>query len=360
MVSISLCMIVKNEEKVLGRCLKSVYDLVDEIIVVDTGSEDKTKEIAKNYGAKIYDFKWIDDFSAARNYSFSKATKDYIFWLDADDVLLDIDRERFKNVRKILNPTIDVVMMKYNLGVRENGIPKVSFYRERLLKRENNYRWYNEVHEYIKIWGKIVNSEVCITHKKEHSSGTRNLRIFEKILERDKKLNDRNCFYYARELFINEMYDKAIEFYEKFLETDGGTISNYLDACIDLSKCYKLKKENKKAFRTLLRSFEYDKPRAEICCMLGYHFKEVKEYDKAIFWFELILSLKKPNKNWGFIMPECWDFVPNAELAIINYKIGNLEEAIYFGKRALDIRPDSTAMQKNIKVFENELKNKKE
>ena len=67
MATVSLCMIVKNEEKVLSRCLDSVKDAVDEIIIVDTGSEDNTKNIASQYTDKIYDFKWVYDFSAARN-----------------------------------------------------------------------------------------------------------------------------------------------------------------------------------------------------------------------------------------------------------------------------------------------------
>ena len=77
MVSISLCMIVKDEEAVLGRCLSGMKDLVDEIIIVDTGSEDRTREIARQYTDRIYFFEWIDDFSAARNFSFLKASMDY-------------------------------------------------------------------------------------------------------------------------------------------------------------------------------------------------------------------------------------------------------------------------------------------
>ena len=91
--TISLCMIVRNEEKVLARCLESVRGCVDEIIIVDTGSSDGTKEIAARFTDKIYDFEWIDDFSAARNYSFEQATGDYLLWLDADDVLLPADAE---------------------------------------------------------------------------------------------------------------------------------------------------------------------------------------------------------------------------------------------------------------------------
>ena len=87
MVTLSLCMIVRDEEDVLGRCLESVKDLADEIIIVDTGSSDRTKEIAAYYTDRIYDFEWCDDFSAARNFAFSKGTKDFLMWLDADDVI---------------------------------------------------------------------------------------------------------------------------------------------------------------------------------------------------------------------------------------------------------------------------------
>ena len=81
MATVSLCMIIKDEEAVLARCLESVRDCVDEIIIVDTGSSDESKKIAAGFTDKIYDFKWIDDFSAARNYSFSKGSMDYLLSL---------------------------------------------------------------------------------------------------------------------------------------------------------------------------------------------------------------------------------------------------------------------------------------
>ena len=83
MVTISVCMIVKNEENVLSRCLDSLSGLWDELIIVDTGSTDETKEIAKKYTDKVYDFTWTGNFSDARNYSFSKAKGDYIYCADA-------------------------------------------------------------------------------------------------------------------------------------------------------------------------------------------------------------------------------------------------------------------------------------
>src|SRR3989338_7693689 len=98
MPTISLCMITKNEEKYLEQCLDSVKDIVDEIIIVDTGSKDKTKEIAKKFSAKIFDFEWVDNFSAARNESLKHAAKDWILVLDADEVVEKKDLERIKEL----------------------------------------------------------------------------------------------------------------------------------------------------------------------------------------------------------------------------------------------------------------------
>lgn len=102
MPTISLCMIVKNEEMHITRCLKSVADLVDEIIVVDTGSEDRTVEIVSQYTAKIYSYPWQEDFSDARNYSFSKASMDFCMWMDADDVLEETEKDKFLHLKQTL------------------------------------------------------------------------------------------------------------------------------------------------------------------------------------------------------------------------------------------------------------------
>ncbi|MBS3100698.1 glycosyltransferase family 2 protein [Candidatus Woesearchaeota archaeon] len=95
--TISLCMITKNEGRYLEQCLNSVGEIADEIIIVDTGSTDKTKEIAKKFKAKIIDFKWIDDFSAARNESLKHATKDWILVMDADEVIEEKDLKKIKD-----------------------------------------------------------------------------------------------------------------------------------------------------------------------------------------------------------------------------------------------------------------------
>ena len=132
-------MIVRNEEDVLARCLDSVSSLVDEIIIVDTGSQDKTREIAARYTDHVYDFTWIDDFAAARNFSFSKATMDYQMWLDADDVMEEEDREKFLQMKNTLNTrqkenaedgpdsVPDVIMLPYHVAFDSHGRPAMAY-----------------------------------------------------------------------------------------------------------------------------------------------------------------------------------------------------------------------------------------
>jgi glycosyltransferase involved in cell wall biosynthesis len=95
----SLCLIAKNEEAHLPACLPSVEGLLDEMIVVDTGSTDRTKEVAAQLGARVFDFPWVDSFAAARNESLRHATGDWILWLDGDELFTEADRQKFRVLR---------------------------------------------------------------------------------------------------------------------------------------------------------------------------------------------------------------------------------------------------------------------
>src|SRR4051794_22095210 len=95
---ISLCLIVKDEEATLPLCLASAADLVQEIVVVDTGFADRTRDVAARHGARVVDFPWADDFAAARNASLEQATGDWIFWLDADEHLDEPNRNRLRQL----------------------------------------------------------------------------------------------------------------------------------------------------------------------------------------------------------------------------------------------------------------------
>ena len=166
----------------LGEVGKNMYCIMhgNEIIIIDTGSTDKTKKIVSKYTDKIYDFKWINDFSAARNYSFSLATKDYIMWLDADDILKEEDHHKLKELKQTMTNKYDIVMLKYNIAFDKLGRDTFSYYRERLLKRSKNYKWNDRVHEYIELTGNLKKEDIAITHdKKIKEKSTRNLNIYK-------------------------------------------------------------------------------------------------------------------------------------------------------------------------------------
>ncbi|MGH4052931.1 MAG: tetratricopeptide repeat-containing glycosyltransferase family 2 protein [Clostridium sp.] len=353
MVTISLCMIVKNEEDVLGRCLDSVQGIVDEIIIVDTGSTDNTKNIALKYTDNIFNFEWINDFSAARNNAFSKATKDYILWLDADDVILADDIIKFKNLKETLSLDVDNVMMMYNVGFDENGSVSLSYFRERLSKRTNHALWMEPVHECLIIGGNTINTDICITHKKEHAAVPgRNITIYKNLLSEGIELSPRGLFYYSRELFQNGFTKDAIQYFNEFLDTEKGWVEDNISSCFDLSKCYDIIGDKKSMLKILLRSFEYDTPRAEICCNLGTYYFETLDYTKAIFWYKLADSLDKPVNSWGFISHDFWGYIPNIQLSVCYDRLGNRELSVKFNDKAAKYKPNSTAVRLNREYYE--------
>src|SRR5712691_4689916 len=102
-MSVSLCLMVRNEEANLAACLQSAADLVDETIIVDTGSTDGTRELAAKLGARVFEFPWCDDFAAARNECIRRATGDFIFWMDADERIDEVNREKLRALFKSLD-----------------------------------------------------------------------------------------------------------------------------------------------------------------------------------------------------------------------------------------------------------------
>lgn len=353
MITLSLCMIVKNEHDTLGRCLDCVKDIADEIIIVDTGSTDDTKKIALKYTDKVYNFKWCYDFAKARNFSFSKATKDYIMWLDADDVILEEDREKLKILKKILTPDIDMVLLKYNLNLDENGIPALSFYRERIVKRSKNFKWISPIHEVIPRSGKVLKEDIAITHKKLHPSDPkRNITIFEKMIEKGMSLDARQTFYYARELMYAKRYDESIAEYALFFELPDAWVENKISACIDLYNIYTELKDENMALSSLFKSFEYDVPRAEICCNIARHFITKKNYTIAIYWLNEALSKKYDISSGGFFSKDFYDFIPYIELCVCYYYLGDTELAIEYNEKAGSIKPNSENYLNNKAFFE--------
>ncbi|MGN4670066.1 glycosyltransferase [Bacillus cereus group sp. MYBK234-1] len=339
-------MIVKNEEQTISRCLDSVEDIVDEIVIVDTGSTDTTKKIVARYKAEIYDFKWIDDFSAARNFAFSKATKKYILWLDADDVIAEEDKKKFLQLKRTLDDSIDAVSMKYYLNFDAEGNPTYQLRRYRLVKRKRDFQWHGFVHEYLAVYGNLINSDIGITHKKEKGYTDRNLKIYEKHLADGKTLSSRDIYYYANECKDHQLYDVAIMWYSKFLDGGEGWFEDNIQACLKRAQCYLELGKWKDSIYSCLYSFIYDTPRAEICCHLGYLFLQQDEYQKAIYWYILAIEGSKP-KDSPFICEPCYTWLPHIQLCICYDRIKEYEKAIYHNEQAAQFLPNHPSIKYN-------------
>lgn len=348
MINISLCMIVKNEEDVLERCLKSAAGLVDEVIIVDTGSTDRTREIAARFTSKIYDFPWRDDFAAARNESFSHASMDYCMWLDADDVLLEADQAAFLSMKETLDPAVSVVMAPYHTGFDQDGHVTFSYYRERLIKNRAGMRWAGAVHEAITPVGQIFYADFAVTHRKTRPSDPdRNLRIYQAQLAAGKVLEPRQQFYYGRELYYHNQWEEALSVFEQFLSDGRGWVENNIDACCLCAYCREQMGQPEAALAALLRTFTYDRPRAEACCEIGRWFFQKEQYSQAAYWYALALTCPRDDRRGGFVSPDCYGYLPCIQLCVCYSRLGDQKRAESFNELAAACQPDSPAVLRN-------------
>lgn len=232
--TIALACILKNEVTNLPQLLESVKDCFDEIHLTDTGSTDGSLELIRDWIEKknnpsnsnlfLHDFKWVDDFSAARNYSFSHVKTDYVMWMDLDDVLSST--EKFISWRDSVMQMADFWLATYHYASDHTGKPFCSFARERVVKTSLNLKWKYFVHEgicptspvstlYVMPW-QVVHKRTEEDLKKDRS---RNLSLFE---NRINELDPRMRYYYGKELFENQNPLEAIFQLEKaILEKQG-------------------------------------------------------------------------------------------------------------------------------------------
>lgn len=350
MPTISLCMIVRNEEDTLRRCVESARPVVDEIIIVDTGSTDNTRAIAAELTPNAFDFQWIDDFSAARNFAFSKATKEYILHLDADDVLLPEDQKKFLAHKAQLTADVDAIMMGYNVGFDAQGNVTLHYARERMVRRDRGFRWHEPVHEYLETGGNVVHWDVNITHSKLHPTPAgRNLNIYEKRVANGETLSPRAQYYFARELYYNNQHARAVAMFQQFLDGGQGWVEDQINACLMMAHCQAALGDQQGRLQSLTHSFVYDLPRAEICCDLGYLYKQKADFRRAAYWFDTALRLERPTT--GFLQTDYYGYIPAIELCVCHDRLGNKELACQFNEQAAGFKPNDAAIRLNRDYF---------
>ena len=339
-LEISLCMIVRNEEAHLGRCLDSVRSAVDEIVIVDTGSADRTKEVAARYTEQVYDYEWNDDFSAARNTAFSYASKPFLLWLDADDVMEESELDKLLLLKDRLDERVDAVMMPYLCGQRPDGSPELVFERERILRRDAGFRFSGVVHEAIVLRGNVIHENIAVRHLGEHGerSAKRNLALYERAMERGMRMTPRDQYYYARELMANGLLVRAEQAFSLFLHM-GGWEENIRDAHVQRGHCLKRLGRTKEAKVSYLEAMGMGVPSAQALCALGALMLEEGDVQAAIFWYETALGMEIPAISGGFVYADAYRYLPAIQLCVCYDRLGQRQKAMEMNELALAYRP---------------------
>lgn len=163
---------------------------------------------------------------------------EYILWLDADDVMDEENRQKFLALKETLDPSIDMVMMRYHVAFAANGTPTLTFYRERLMRRSASFRWQGRVHEAIVPAGHVIRCDIAVRHQKKGPGNPgRNLRIYERMLAEGETLEPRHRYYYGRELLSAGRLEEAQEQLTACIEDERTWVENRIGACRDLAGC---------------------------------------------------------------------------------------------------------------------------
>jgi glycosyltransferase involved in cell wall biosynthesis len=342
-------MIIKNEKANLPTLLDQVCPVLEEVVLVDTGSTDGTLDIIRNYQSryeniKLDHFTWVDDFSAARNFSFSLATKEWLFWLDGDDQINTEDLKKFKN-SCLLDSNIDVWVLDYVYSRFENGSPQTILGRERFLKRSLNPRWLGAIHESIPFWAykSKHNFDLKINHNRAGKALdlNRNVRILEK--EYLKNPNDaRTAYYYGKELF-DRIDPRGIEVLEKYLDVPGKYWDDEVNARSRLAFHYLSIKNHGKAINVINPVYHLDitRRRAEFYYVYGQTEFDLQNWEVSLFWFKFCTLEAPPPPR--VLNLEYFTWKPLRKIAECYKKLGKIQETYEYADRALSHSPNDSS-----------------
>jgi glycosyltransferase involved in cell wall biosynthesis len=284
--TVSLCMIVKNEEENLRRCLDSVRDSVDEIIVVDTGSTDRSVEIAESYGARVFYHPWEGSFSKARNYSLKYATCDWILILDADEELKREDSPRLREITKNTDFKIVsfIINNRYKDSTQEGHAQMVRLYRN-----FSGVHYKGIVHNAIQYSNKCFYSSITVIHhgynlseEKMDEKFIRTSTLLKKQIEADPH-NPVPYMYIGVSYMDRRMYEEAIISSKSAIslaEENGLNKKDFLVSYYIVSAAYFEINEFKESKIYAMKSVKLDNHFLDGHCLLAFANYNLKEYDK--------------------------------------------------------------------------------
>ena len=355
---LSLCMIVRDEEKVLRRCLESVQNLVDEIIIVDTGSTDCTKEIALDFTNKIYEFEWINDFSAAKNKAISYATSKWILILDADEYINPddhayiIDILNTEDYTKPLGYTVPILNLTGSNGTGN----LIESFAVRIISNHPDINFYRPIHEQIQYkYGEILlqRMDFSIYHTgytaetvDSKNKRTRNLTIFE-AMKATKQFEEYDYFTLANEYDAMGDSKKALYYYKRAdtKKTQNKTFNIYckhkiITILARLGNIKEAMEINEECIQRWTQYADFMYIKADFMKQIGLSNQAIELFEKCIH-----LAEEKSSHHQNF-----WAITP--DIAILSYSsLATLYQETHNYSKAV------TALTKLIELKKDELKN---
>ncbi len=363
--SVSLTMIVRDEEKNLPACLGSVRGLFDEIVVVDTGSKDRTREIAAEFGARVFDFVWVDDFAAARNAALARATGDYAFWLDADDVVDPAQREALVELLAGLplnDPSAYVVRCACDPGPNGDGGQTVVDHI-RLFPVREDVRWSYAVHEQILPALRRAKVPVQWTDITVRHTGYTDPALRERKLKRDSRIleaelaptpsgarpGDPFVLFNLGSIAVERQdWPTALSYLQRSLggSDSSDSIVRKLFALIAL--CHQMLGDLPAALHSCAEGLRLDPDDAELHFRMAVLHRKTGHPAEAEACWRRILTLKRPHRFCS-VDQGIYGHLTLRNLAVLAEERGDRDEALRLWRMVLDACPgDAEALVRGV------------
>ena len=323
-MGISACMIVRDEERLLARCLQSFRGAFDELNIVDTGSKDGTVAVAAQFGARLRSFTAcngedgrIRDFALARNVSLDLATQEWLLWMDADDVLQPGGAERFRAAAARGGFAALNVTIQWDAH---------TWLQRRLLRNDPRNRFIGRIHEYPDAHGAIEDDrEIRVLHlpdkRGKEPSVDRNLRIGE-LEAREDPTNLHNLFYLGNSLRLAGRFDQAILRYLQYLALGGAFRAEKQLAAFFLAECHFRMGRWQECIDAAYRALRIDPRYAETYCLIADCYGELGEFDFARQWYRgAIACVAPPADTILFVEPAKYGEYPRRGIEICEERL---------------------------------------
>jgi glycosyltransferase involved in cell wall biosynthesis/thioredoxin-like negative regulator of GroEL len=348
---ISLCMIVKNEERFLAECLESVKDVVDEMCIVDTGSTDRTVEIARSYGAKIEFREWRNDFSWARNESLAMATKRWCLVLDGDEEITYVSRPLLRAVRSAPAGNAGIYLNIVNTVNDSMGAGTMSHRLVRMFPNNPRMRYQNVIHEAIGYEGghmTSVFSPITILHKgytgemlETRSKDSRNKPLLAKAYEENGD-DPFAMFNFGNSAITSGDHELGIEMLERMIGLGHPPKMYYPLAYIMLAQGYaEGRKDIEKSLEVLERGVELFPRDAGVLFMAGQMYARLARWEEARERYERVMQMRDGMGSSAMTDEEIFEWKAYFAISVTYDREGNREKALEYIEKAVANKPNA-------------------